>query len=323
MAWRGRLILLIAVAVAVGGACATRLHGFPGRAETMPGLTGIASISTGDRHSCALRTNGTAVCWGSNRFGEFGNGHEGIDAYTIAPSPVIGLTDGVSLSTGMDHTSATLSDKTASCWGANAQGQLGDGTLSSSLLPTPVAGLSNAVAIAAGGRYTCALLDDGHVSCWGANAVGQLGNGSTDDSSTPTTVDGIDDATAISVGTWTACALRTSGSVSCWGYNGTYGLLGDGTTGTDTFSSIPVAVSGLTGAKSIAVRSRSTIDDGSVCAALDDGDVWCWGKRVLGNGTNNDSPIPVQVTGLHDAVSVSGSSVPCRAPYHRDRPVLG
>ena len=221
------------------------------------------------------------------------------------------MTNAVSLSTGLDHTCAALSDGTASCWGANAQGQLGNGTLSSSLVPTPVAGLTNAVAIAAGGHDTCALLDDGHVSCWGANAVGQLGNGSTDDSSTPTTVNGIDDATSISVGTWTACAIRASGSVACWGYNGLFGLLGDGTTGTDTFSSDPVAVSGLTGATSVAVLSRSNIDDGNVCAARDDGTVWCWGKRILGNGTNNDSPIPVQVTGLDDAVSVSGSSVPC------------
>ncbi len=167
------------------------------------------------------------------------------------------------------------------------------------------------MAVAAGGHDTCALLDDGHVSCWGANTVGQLGNGSTDDNSTPTLVDGIDDATAISVGTWTACAVRASGSVACWGYEGFFGLLGDGTTGIDTFSSVPVAVSGLTAVTSVAVLSRSNIDDGSVCASRDDGTVWCWGKRILGNGTNDDSPIPVQVTGLHDAVSVSGSSVPC------------
>ncbi len=72
-----------------------------------------------------------------------------------------------------------------------------------------------------------------------------------------------------------------------------------------------MAVSGLTAVTSVAVLSRSNIDDGSVSASRDDGTVWCWGKRILGNGTNDDSPIPVQVTGLHDAVSVSGSSVPC------------
>jgi hypothetical protein len=48
-----------------------------------------------------------------------------------------------------------------------------------------------------------------------------------------------------------------------------------------------------------------------VCASRNDGTAWCWGERILGDGTNNDSPVPVQVSGLHDVVSVSGSSVPC------------
>ena len=213
IAWRGRLILLIAVAVAVGGACATPpVHGFRGEPRRSTGLTGIASVSTGERHSCALRTDGTALCWGSNRFGEFGNGHDGVQDLHDQADPRHRVDRTPSRSRRVWITPArSLSDGTASCWGANAQGQLGDGTLSSSLVPTPVTGLTNAVAIAAGGHDTCALLDDGHVSCWGANTVGQLGNGSIDDSSTPTMVDGIDDATAISVGTWTACAIRTSG----------------------------------------------------------------------------------------------------------------
>jgi alpha-tubulin suppressor-like RCC1 family protein len=311
MAWRGRVILLIAAAMAVSGACTTPAVPLPGRAELILGLTGIASVSTGDQHSCALRTDGTAVCWGSNRFGEFGDGHDGIPTYTLTPTPVTGLTHAVSLSTGLDHTCAVLSDGTAWCWGANAQGQLGNDTLSSSLLPTKVTGLTNAVAIAAGGHYTCALLVDGHVECWGANTYGQLGIGSVVDSSTPTTVDGVDDAIAISVGTWTACAVRASGSVECWGYGGLFGQLGDGTTGTGAYSSDPVAVADLTGAVSVAVRSQSGIDDGNVCAGRDDGTVWCWGERILGDGTNNDSPIPVEVADLDDAVSVSGSSVLC------------
>ena len=153
-AWRTRVILVIAGATAVSGACTTpAFTGYAGRAELMDGLTGIASVSTGDRHSCALRTDGTALCWGSNRYGEFGNGQSGLPYYTLKPSPVSGLNNAVSLSTGLDHTCAVLSDGTAECWGANADGQLGSPNPTNPLLPTPVPGLSNAVAIAAGAQY--------------------------------------------------------------------------------------------------------------------------------------------------------------------------
>jgi Regulator of chromosome condensation (RCC1) repeat len=311
MAWRGRIILLVATAMAVSAACTSSDFPAVGRATVITGLDSVLAVSTAEGHSCALRMNGMVLCWGTNRAGEFGDGETGVDAYTTTPTPVSGLTNAVALSTGVDHTCAVLYDGKAKCWGANANGQLGNGTLSASLVPATVSGLTNAVAIAAGGHFTCALTDDGHVECWGANTYGQLGIGSVVGHSTPTVVAGIGDAVSISAGTWTACAVRASGSVACWGYNGLFGVLGNGTTGPATYSSVPVAVSGLTGATSVAVRSTSGIDQGNACAGRGDGTVWCWGEGILGNGTSNDSPVPVQVAGLHDAVSVSASSAPC------------
>jgi alpha-tubulin suppressor-like RCC1 family protein len=278
----------------------------------MEGLTSVESVTTDERHSCALRTDGTVRCWGSNRAGEFGDGQTGIQTYITKPTAVSGLSNAVSLSTGVDHTCAVLSDGSGACWGANDRGQLGNATQSPSLTPTAVSGLNNAVSVAAGDQFTCALIDDGHVSCWGANDRGQLGIGSVIDSTTPTTVDGIGDATAIAVGSWTACAIRVSGSVSCWGDAGTFGVLGDGTTvGSGVYSADPVAVSGLTGATSVAIFNRTDPDSGSACASRSDGTVWCWGEHYLGDGTASDSPVPVQVLGIDDAVAVSAGSAPC------------
>src|SRR5439155_680651 len=100
----------------------------------------------------------------------------------------------VAVSGGYRHTCALLGDGTVQCWGRNLEGQLGDGTTTSSPTPVRVGGVTGAVAIAAGqgGVHTCALLADGSVKCWGAlgagNAVGQLGNGSTTGSATPVTM---------------------------------------------------------------------------------------------------------------------------------------
>jgi len=82
-------------------------------------------------------------------------------------------------------------DGTVRCWGANAFGQLGDGTLTRRLTPVPAAGITGATAITASWwHHSCAVLGDGTVKCWGANDWGQLGNGTTVDSSVPVTMTG-------------------------------------------------------------------------------------------------------------------------------------
>ena len=105
------------------------------------------------------------------------------------------------------------------CWGNNADGQLGDGSTTSSNVPVAVVGITDAVSLAAGNSHTCAVLSDDTVTCWGDNLYGQLGNGSNVDSSTPVAVAGITDATVVAGGNLHTCAVRSVGSVSCWGYN--------------------------------------------------------------------------------------------------------
>ena len=147
------------------------------------------------------------------------------------PVKVSTLTGALAVAAGAYHTCALLPGGTVYCWGANAHGELGNGTLTSSpvLVPAQVPGLSGVVALASGGDptlnrgFTCALLSDSTVQCWGANGYGQLGNGMTTDSPSPTST-GLSGVTQITAGATHACALLSDGSMRCWGQGTNYEL---------------------------------------------------------------------------------------------------
>lgn len=95
---------------------------------------------------------------------------------TSAPFDVV-LTF-ASVSAGQDHTCGLTSGGDAYCWASNANGQLGDGTTTSSVTPVVVAGVLFA-SVTAGGDHTCGVTTAGDAYCWGRNADGQLADGTT------------------------------------------------------------------------------------------------------------------------------------------------
>ena len=77
---------------------------------------------------------------------------------------------------GSGHACAVSSGGQVWCWGSNAYGQLGDGSVLASG-PGEVAGITTGRLLASGWRHTCAALDGGGVKCWGDNGLGRLGDG--------------------------------------------------------------------------------------------------------------------------------------------------
>jgi len=92
--------------------------------------------------------------------------------------PVPGATN-VKVSAGYQHSLVLRSDGTVWSWGANAYGQLGDGTLTTKNISNQVGGLTHITDVAAGHQHSLALKDDGTVWAWGLNTYGQLGDGTT------------------------------------------------------------------------------------------------------------------------------------------------
>lgn len=160
----------------------------------------------------------------------------------------------------------------AVCWGADADGQLGDGEHTSQPRPVPVGGGHDFVDIAAGDDFSCALDTDGRAFCWGANDHGQLGDGTHAPHATPVAVATDTPFEAITAGFAHACALDADGEAFCWG-RGDDGRLG---TGVYADAAAPTAVAGD--------HRFAAIDAGEhTCAVIaGSGEPWCWGDNEAG-----------------------------------------
>jgi alpha-tubulin suppressor-like RCC1 family protein len=129
-------------------------------------------IDTGGSHSCGVDAQLNARCWGSNYYGQLGDGTT-IDHANPTPPIWGGVT---SLAVGGDFVCA-VSGGNVVCWGNNHYGQLGE---SSTVTPTRTAPgpavVQGATSVVAGLSHACALLQSGSVKCWGYDATTNKGN---------------------------------------------------------------------------------------------------------------------------------------------------
>lgn len=231
----------------------------PGDLFTVEGLSNVVELAVATSHTCALVEGGDVYCFGSNYFGELGDGT--IDNSKKAQKAK-SIRGAKAIATGAEISCAVLANGSVSCWGMNDMGQLGQGTSDKLIHPDPVtvAGLpapAKSVAASSISGAVCALLESGTTTCWGEKLAGA-----------PATTGGA----ALAVGWNHACALDAAGAVSCWGTN-TKGQLGNGSNAPATSAT---NAAGINGAVSLATGGNSS------CAVFGDGSFACWGDDSRG-----------------------------------------
>ena len=203
----------------------------------------ILQVSLGFNHSVALTTTGRVFTWGSNIYGQLGDGTE-INKYLptdVTNEFILPLNVKIiKIASGYNHNSAISSTNQLFLWGDNQYGQLGDGTKVNKNIPTNITEhfnlLPNEVIITAslGGYNSSALTSQGRLFAWGNNQVGQFGNFTTTASDLPieTTMHiGLEsDETIVSthLGYVNTAILTSKGNFYICGSNA-FGQLGDGT----------------------------------------------------------------------------------------------
>ena len=274
-------------------------------------------IAAGKAHTCVRASNGSARCWGKNDVGQLGTGGY---SQALLPQAVPGVTNSSQLVANADQTCTLIPQVSQPlagnpnaqliCWGRNAQGQLGDGSVLNRPAPTLIASAGSAVtSIGLGSNHACISYDSsGLRRCTGLNDFGQACASNGLPRTSFAACDGsLPEVLSIRSGGLHSCAVTVQGDVACWGY-GLLGQLGNAATAD---SATPVAVQGLP-SSIVQVVSGTYFN----CALAAAGSVWCWGGNTagqIGDGSTSQRNTAVAVNGLGSGVVeiVAGGSHAC------------
>ena len=251
-----------------------------------------SSVEVGNSAVCAVTTDGTAVCWGSNR-----------DQYLIASSRELNITTPtkvplpnndrfVTLDGGANRTwcGLAISGKVY-CWGDHHTGNYWAPT---SRTPVEVE-FPHAMTITevhSGYSNGCAINTDAELWCWGD--ILESGSGQTEPMRTPVKVAIPNGERVIDFDNGGAsCAVTDLGNIYCWGHSNGEGQLGIGYTSNFAYAVSVTPLKVLTPA-GVQFASVTTGLEHS-CALSTTGTGYCWGDNyqgLYGNNSYADSWVP-------------------------------
>lgn len=176
------------------------------------------TIVTGNDHVLMINSDGTVSAWGSNTYGQLGNG---TNTSSIEPVVVQGLSDIIEVTAGDGYSLAMDKNGEVYSWGRNSWGMLGDGSTLNTNVPNKINSLSglNIVKVSTSGYHCLALTGNGDVYSWGTNGNGQLGLGDREYKLVPTIVQNLPSSIDIAAAGFSSYAVDMTGSVWSWGNN--------------------------------------------------------------------------------------------------------
>ncbi len=273
-------------------------------------MDNIIDVSLGGSHSAAVTENGDLYTWGSNSWGELGNG-----TTEACFSPTLIMKKAASVNCYNCRSAAITIDGELYIWGPNDYNMLnldkytpptdspvvvddantynGDGDWYSSV---PIKIMDNVASVCLNIRNIAVITTDGELYMWGDNYYGQLGNYNGDETSVPQKI--MDNVTSVSLGDRNVAAVTNEGVMYVWGHDFfKY----------DAFDSvIYTPVRYMDNVKKVALG----MDSDRPCNALitNDGDLYMWGENYygqFGNGKHGgsyqvfdegiDSDVPIKV----------------------------
>lgn len=274
----------------------------------------VTQVAGGFLFECAVSTDRTVRCWGSNIQGALGHDTDGAPDDPV-PTPVVGLSNVVQVAAGFYHACALTGDNKVYCWGTTTNGQLGPNALDAgaiSTTPIEVTGIPGTVAdLHMGGYFSCARLTDGRVFCWGDSSFGNFGPSTEIDagvwiasSPNPVELTALGHVDEMNAGDRFTCG-RVGGTVSCMGDND-FAQLGRGDAGLPQDTPEPVT--------SLTTVSALYESEAYHSCVLQGTSVLCWGFNVSGQcGQSRDAGTtvgaPVAVPGLVDVGQVSQGGI--------------
>ncbi len=255
-------------------------------------------VAIGANNSAAIRADGALFVWGSNYYGQLGDGST---TASLTMKQIAGTWSDVAV--GQGHVVAVKSTGELWAWGNNMNSQLGfakpSQTQSTQLIPKKV-GSSNAwTKVAAGDNHSLGLQGSA-LYAWGQNVLGQLGNGSNTDATSPVKI-GTSAWSSVFASGSTSAGINSTGKLFVWGSN-EKGQLGDGGT---LPSNTPKAF------READVFTSVALSTNSVLALRADGAVWATGANAsgqLGDGTTSSKKTPVNIGFSANAIATGGSS---------------
>ena len=303
--------------------------------EPIKVMSNVKEVCLGEYHSAAITEEGDLYLWGRNfnGYGQLGNGTNGD---SNVPIKIMSNVKKVSL--GEYHSAAITEEGDLYLWGLNECGQLGNGTNKNSIIPIKI--MSNVKEVCLGNFHSAMITEEGDLYLWGLNEYGQLGNGTNKDGNEPIKI--MSNVKEVSLGRDYSAAITEEGDLYLWGYNW-HGQLGNGT---NEDSNVPIRIMSnvkevsLGETHSAAIMEEDLYSWGwlnnkpysnvptkimdnvkEVClgaahgaAITEKGELYLWGYNwhgQLGNGTNEDSNVPIKITipSVNKSVNESALSI--------------